>query len=111
MPEINSLLPDSVAFSEALLYRYKQEGYTTDVEKNGDDIILHVASPELQAMGIDAVTHLWRVYINDKGLLVYNMDMCGISFRITVEQQLENEDFQKRLTEILKMAVNALKAM
>lgn len=36
-----------ISFSEALLRRYKQEGYTADVEKDGDDIILHVTSPEL----------------------------------------------------------------
>ena len=62
-----------ISFSETLLRCYKQEGYTADIEKDGDDIILHVSSPELQVMGIDAI--------------------------------------QKRLTEILKMAVNALKAM
>lgn len=105
-----SLLPDSVAFSEELLRCYKQEGYNADVEKDGDDIILHVSSPELQAMGIDTVTHLWRVYINDKGHLVYNMDVGDVSFRIVTDRKPENEDFQKRLREILKMAVNALKA-
>ena len=100
-----------ISFSEALLRCYKQEGYTADVEKDGDDIILHVTSPELQAIGIDAVTHCWRVYTNDKGHLVYNMDVGDVFFRIVTDRKPENEDFQKRLTEILKMAVNALKAM
>lgn len=101
-----------ILFSEALLRCYKQEGYNVDVEKkNGDDIILHVASPELQDMGIDTVTHCWRVYTNDKGHVVYNMDVGDVSFSIVTDRKPENEDFQKRLTEILKMAVNAFKAM
>lgn len=49
------------SFSETLLHCYKQEGYNADVEKDGDDIILHVSSHELQAMGIDTITHYWRV--------------------------------------------------
>lgn len=100
-----------ISFSEALLRCYEQEGYTTDVEKNGDDIILRVTSPELQAIGIDVVTHCWRVYTNDKGHVVYNMDVGDVSFRIVTDRKPENEDFQKRLKEILKMAVNAFKAM
>lgn len=100
-----------ISFSETLLHCYEQEGYDTDVEKDGDDIILHVSSPELQGMGIDTVTHCWRVYTNDKGHVVYNMDVGDVSFRIVTDRKPENEDFQKRLREILKMAVNALKAM
>ena len=100
-----------ISFSETLLHCYKQEGYNTDVEKDGDDIILHVTSPELQAIGIDTVTHCWRVYTNDKGHVVYNMDVGDVSFRIVTDRKPENEDFQKRLKEILKMAVNAFKAM
>ena len=100
-----------ISFSEALLRCYKQEGYNADVEKDGDDIILHVTSPELQAIEVDAVTHLWRVYTNDKGHVVYNMDVGDVSFRIVTDRKPENEDFQKRLKEILKMAVNAFKAM
>lgn len=100
-----------ISFSEALLRCYKQEGYTADIEKEGDDIILHVSSPELQAIEVDTVTHCWRVYTNDKGHVVYNMDVGDVSFRIVTDRKPENEDFQKRLTEILEMAVNALKAM
>ena len=100
-----------ISFSEALLRCYKQEGYNADVEKDGDDIILHVSSPKLQATGIGAVTHCWRVYTNNKGHVVYNMDVGDVSFRIVTDRKPENEDFQKRLKEILKMAVNALKAM
>lgn len=100
-----------IPFSEALLRCYKQEGYTAYVEKNEDDIILHVSSPEMQAIGIDAVTHCWRVYTNDKGHVVYNMDVGDVSFRIVTDRKPENEDFQKRLKEILKMAINAFKAM
>lgn len=106
-----SFLLDSRVFSETLLRCYKQEGYNADVEKNGDDIILHVSSPELQAIEVDAATHCWRVYTNDKGHVVYNMDVGDVSFRIVTDRKPENEDFQKRLTEILKMAVNAFKAM
>lgn len=39
------------------------------------------------------------------------MDVGDVSFRIVTDRKPESEDFQKRLTEILKMAVNALKAM
>lgn len=96
-------------FSETLISYYRQEGYTVDIEKSEDGILLHVTSPELQAIGIDAVAHYWSTYINDKGCLVYVMDMGDISFRIVTDSKPESEGLHSRLKEIFKMAVNALK--